>query len=564
MNKLRVFILLITFGCLATSCDDLLEPPHNNFHDRSRILRDAPFAEGILLTAYGGLRASNELAAAATDDAVSNDRGSEFTRMATGQWSSRFNPLGAWGHAYEQLFYLNYFLFVVDDVEWSWESDIRNELFRKRFTGEAKALRAWYNFELLKKHGGLSSSGQALGFVIIRPEYTSGGDHDVLMALPRDSYEDCVQFILNDIEEAISLLPDRYENVADDLDYNRVFGEQNKNRVDGQAVKALKARLLLHVASQSFYDNAAKWASAADAAATLLVQNGGVGGLSPTGTEWYKDRNDPDIIWRENFESTNTLEMENFPPSLFGNGRVNPSQNLVDAFPMANGYPIDDAASGYDPDSPYVGRDPRLQAYVVFNGNSIGSQPVFTQVEDEKDGINTNESSTRTGYYLKKLLREDVNLDPNVMSTQPHFNTLFRFTEMYLIYAEAANEAWGPDADPNGYGFAARDVIAAIRRRAGISQPDEYLNTAASSREALRELIRNERRLELCFEGFRFWDIRRWGLDLNETARGMQISNNEHVIIDVESRSYGSSMFYGPIPYDEILKNQNLEQNAGW
>jgi hypothetical protein len=563
-NKLLSFVIILSFGLIIVSCDDLLEPQPHNYHDRSRIFKDAPFAEGLLLTAYSALPTSYSFDESATDDATSNLTNSDIARMATGEWSSKFNPQSVWNNAYEQLYYLNYFLYVVDDVEWSWEKEERRELFKNRFTGEAKALRAWYNFELLKRHGGLSSDGQALGFVIIKPEYTSGDDLESLLVLPRDSYEDCIQFILKDIEDAISILPEEYKNVANNSEYNLVNGEQNKNRINGKIVKALKARVLLHIASQDFYTASNKWEDAANAAAVLLSQNNGISGLSPTGVKWYNNSADPDIIWRKNFEQSNSWERDNFPPSLFGNGRINPSQNLVDAFPMANGYPITNPQSGYDPNAPYSNRDPRLNSYIIYDGSQIGNRVIHTNVEGGIDGMNNLVNSTRSGYYLKKLLRESVNLDPTINTNAEHFYTYFRYTEMYLNFAEAANEAWGPNSDPKGYGFTAKSVMEALRKRAGIIQPDNYLNSVSSTKDQFRDLIRNERRIELCFEGFRFWDIRRWNQEINSVVKGMLISNNTYTIVDVENRTFSPHMKYGPIPYEEVLKNSNLKQNAGW
>ena len=80
----------------------------------------------------------------------------------------------------------------------------------------------------------------------------------------------------------------------------------------------------------------------------------------------------------------------------------------------------------------------------------------------------------------------------------------------------------------------------------------------------MQQLIRNERRLELCFEGFRFWDLRRWKADLNETARGVDINGSAITPVDVEKRAFKDYMYYGPIPYSEILKYSNLKQNKGW
>jgi hypothetical protein len=136
---------------------------------------------------------------------------------------------------------------------------------------------------------------------------------------------------------------------------------------------------------------------------------------------------------------------------------------------------------------------------------------------------------------------------------------------MYLAYAEAANEAWGP----TGIGtraYSAYDVIKKIRNRAGlgISGSDPYLEECKTDKNKMRDLIRNERRLELCFESFRFWDLRRWKVNLNETAKGMDVNGTVYTPLDVEPRTYADYMYYGPIPFSEVLKFSNLSQNKGW
>src|SRR5690606_36765544 len=158
--------------------------------------------------------------------------------------------------------------------------------------------------------------------------------------------------------------------------------------------------------------------------------------------------NPTEILWRNNIGTNNDLEREHFPPSLFGNGRLNPTQNLVDAFPMANGYPISDLAnSAYSSSDPYANREPRLQLYILINGSTAGTaSSVINTAADSPttDGLNKVGTSTRTGYYMRKLLRQDVNLNPSSTTTQKHLIPHIRYTEIYLIYAEAANEAWGP------------------------------------------------------------------------------------------------------------------------
>lgn len=573
--KILSGILVIT-GMFFTSCNDLLGPDNDNHSTTERLYKDGAFAEGVMINGYTGFLNDYALDEVATDDAVTNVKAHAYQRMATGEWSAIFNPISVWNSAYQKLYYLNYFLSIVNDVDYAWEdkassSDVRDSLFKVRYTGEAKALRAWYNFELLKKHGGVASDGTPKGFIILKKALNRFDDYE----LPRNSYDECVQFILDDLNDAIALLPNVYVDktgtTGDIVAWNKVFGNtlsKNANRINGRFVKALKSRFTLYIASQSIYSATAKWDSAAVAAAQLLRTSSGgingVAGLSSTGVNFWKNSADADIIFRRDYgANTNTREIANFPPSRFGEGQTNPSQNLVDAFPMANGYPITNPLSLYKPATPYVGRDPRLKAYIVYSGSNALGAFVNTNVEDLKDGLNQTVTSTRTGYYLSKLLIPTVNLTPTVMSTARHFYTIFRYTEMFLNYAEAANEAWGPTGDPKAYGFTPKTIIAKIRTRGGIAAADPYL-ASITSKEDMRELIRNERRIELCFEGFRFWDMRRWNLALNEPVKGMSIAGGVYSVINVEDRVYKPYMQYGPIPYQEILKDNLILQNNGW
>lgn len=562
-SKIIIFLFL---GLLLGSCELFTEPGLDNQFTKDRVYKDPSFAEGLLLRAYGLLPTGYSLDEVATDDAVTNDRGNGYLRMATGEWSSQFNPQNNWNAAYDAIYNLNYFLSVVDDVQWSWQSEDRNEMFRKRFKGEALALRGYYYFKLLERFGGVATNGELLGV----PLLTEVIDVTDNWELPRATYEATVQQIYKDFNEAIDLLPYEYVDVANATDYNRTSGKQNQNRVNGKIVRALKAKLALHAASPAFSSEGEAiehYTIAAKEAGTLIQDIGGVSGLAPDGIRFYNSDNDidnPEILWRSDFYNDNYLERQNFPPSLYGNGRINPTQNLVDAFPMANGYPITAVESNYDSSDPYAGRDPRLAAYIVYDGNNLANNTIHTDINTSDDGLNKiRDFSTRTGYYLAKLLRSDVNLDPSSTSTRRHFYTHIRYTEIFLIYAEAANEAWGPDADPLSFGFTARDVIQALRERAGISQPDEYL-ASITTKEELRKVIRNERRIELSFEGFRFWDLRRWNGDLNETAQGVSIDNDTYSIIDVERRDFPENAVYGPIPLSETVKYEGLLQNQGW
>jgi len=557
-KKILLSILIIT-GTFFTSCEKLLNPDPANFYAESRFWKDPVFAEGVLSNAYIVLPSSYTLDETATDDAVTNVTTSSYVRMNKGEWSSQFDPMTSWSTAYKAIYYVNYFLTIVDKVEWSWTSAVKNEYFRQRFTGEAYGMRAWWNFELLKRHGGKTADGSLLGIILLDKPMDNTSDWSTLK---RSSYDACIQAIYADIDKAMAILPLDYANITGNVDYNSVYTPDNKGRMCGRILKALKSRVALHVASPAFGSTQAKWEAAADAAAKSLADIGGVTGLSATGRKFYLTLTDADIIWRGNVQSINTWESNNFPPTLNGKGQTNPSQNLVDAFPMATGYPIT-VAPTYNPQNPYVGRDPRLKDYIVYKGNTIGTTVINTNTEDAQNGLNRAVLATRSGYYLKKLLRENVNIVPPSNTVQQHFVTYLRYTEMFLNYAEAANEAWGPTADPRGYGFTPTTIIAAIRKRGGLAQPDLYLGTI-TTQAAMRDLIRNERRIELCFEGFRFWDLRRWNANLTETAKGMQITNNVYTSIDIEERMYDPYKNFGPIPYGDLLKNKQLVQNDGW
>ncbi len=568
MKVKAIRVLLIILLASVAGCDEsILEPARDNQQTMQRVLRDPVYAEGLLLSAYKHLPTGYSFSEVATDDAVSNDKNNGFMRMATGQWSPIFSPVSEWNDAYAAISHLNFLLSVADDVEWSWQSEKRDAMFFNKNTGEAYALRGYFYLRLLIAHGGVAANGLLLGVPVV----TGLVEVNDVYKLPRATYNEVVTQINSDFDKALDLLPYTWNNSYTDNDSLQTIGIRSLGRIQGQIVTALKAKAALFASSPAYnggnYDQA-KVAEAAALAAPLLEEIGGVSGMA-SDRIFYDADNDitnADIFWRANYGNSNTLETQNFPPSLFGNGRVNPTQNLVDAFPMKNGYPIDHASSGYDDVNPYAGRDPRLATTVVAHGATMKGTTINVSPESPTlDGLNLSIYSTRTGYYLLKLLRADVNLDPSSPAPRRHFYPHMRYTEIFLNYAEAANEGWGPDEDPNGYGFTARSIIAAIRNRAGIDQPDQYL-AEATSKEDMRELIRNERRLELSFEGHRFWDIRRWGLDvIAEPVTGVSVVNDQFNEIHVENRRFETPRaFYGPIPQDEIIKNDLLIQNTGW
>lgn len=587
MKLRKIYYLFLGLIFLIPSCT-LLEPEDDNHSTSDRVLKDPNFAEGLLIRAYTYIPTNDyRYDEVSTDDAVTNnavttsDQINNFMKMATGEWSAINNAQNLWTNSNRAIIYINQFFTVVNDVPWKWTDDALNDLYIRRLTGESYALRGLFKYYLLRNHGGPGEDGRFLGLQIL-DDYPMGQDD---FAKPRATLDEYVESIYSDFNRALELLPLDYGNRSSLppgfsgvalANYNTVFGNFSQQRMSGRHVKAMMARLALLEASPAFNlnNNPGLWEKAANYHAELLDEIGGVSGLDPKGHVFYlkaqiddadlnsgDNKDIPEMLWRRPVYENRVREETNFPPSLFGNGRINPSQNLVNAFPMSNGYPIDHPGSGYDPSSPYSGRDPRLGEYIIYDGSRYKNATIRTGYGGGVNALDSVVNSTRTGYYLKKLLREDVNANPSSAQNQKHFNTHIRYTEIFLSFAEAANEAWGPTGGPHGY--TAKEVIAAIRSRAGIAQPDNYLNSIVD-KDAMRELIHNERRLELCFESFRFWDLRRWKKDLTEPVMGVRINRDTYSYFTVEERVYDNRyMHYGPIPYNDVVKF-GITQNAGW
>lgn len=571
---------------------------------------ESKYAHGLLMYGYDRLPyIKTTQTDVATDDAATNVYTDDYYNMTTGAWASDNDPMTRWNSCKDGIQYVNLFLTKVEKVKWAPSAVSKQRMFVDRLKGEAFGLRALFYYHLLQAHGGYADDNVLYGVPLLTQPENASSDFNQ----PRAPFAACVKQIFADCDSAVALLPQDYADVksaeeipakylsvgAQVTGFNLVFGQKAKGLISGKIAEAIKAQTALLAASPAFREQSGVTsAEAATLCANVLKRIGGLEGFDMTGSTWYKNKKMldpsaaemPEILWREarSSEGDTDQEKDNFPPSLYGAGRVNPSQNLVDAFPMRSGRPITDPNSGYDPQNPYANRDPRLDDDILYNdvrfgagGNIVitGNYPDDNKTENATiDNLNKN-NATRTGYYLKKLLRSEVSASKG-LSKQNHIYPRIRYTEIFLAYAEAANDAWGPKNDPTGIGFTAYDVIKKIRERAGLGtdfkgaklpEGDSYLEECANDQTKMTDLIRNERRIELCFENKRFWDLRRWLLPINEPVRGMSIDRNKetgvltYTIIHVEDRNFDSSFqYYGPIPKTEVLKWSNLKQNRGW
>ena len=601
--KKRNIILYLTVLLTMCSCQDMFEPADENNRQEDAMYEESKYAAGLLMYGYSRLPYSTSTETdVATDDAVTNNTNSNFLNMATGTWSSERDPMSKWNSCKDGIQYVNKFLTIVDKVKWAPSAASKQQMFIDRQKGEAYGLRALFYYNLLQAHGGYADDNILYGVPLLTQPEDGSSDFNQ----PRALFSDCVKLCFADCDSAMKYLPMGYIDVtseeipakykalgAETTGYNLVFGTRSRGLMSGKIAEAIKAQVALLAASPAFRDQSdVTSAEAAVLCANVLKRIGGLEGFDETGNIWYKNKTKlepsasemPEILWRADRSKDASQERENFPPTLYGSGRVNPSQNLVDAFPMRNGRPITDPKSGYDPKNPYANRDLRLDDNILYNGMTFRKTVIITgtypnENDESLDNINYGNTSTRTGYYLKKLLRDDVSPLGSSLVEQQHIYPRIRYTEIFLAYAEAANDAWGPKADPTGVGFTAYDVIKAIRTRAGLGKDefgrpleegDAYLEECASDQAKMTNLIRNERRIELCFENKRFWDLRRWKMPLDETVKGVMIDRNDegelsYTIIDVEERKYDNSyQWYGPIPKGEVLRWSNLKQNKGW
>jgi hypothetical protein len=444
------------------------------------------------------------------------------------------------------------------------------QAYKNQMVAEARFLRAWYYAILTEHYGGVPLVGDTM-LVYDKP-----------IAAKRNTYADCVDYILSECDAAALTLPTTQAGL-------------NYGRVSKAACLALKARVLLYAASPLFngttlssdaggagvdpalvgyptYD-ANRWKQAEDAAQAVIAL--GVFTLNSNFQGLFRLRVNTEYIFQL-MRPNNNSDLENMclPPSRGSNGNGSfPYQGLVDAFPMKNGKPITDPTSGYDANDPYKDRDPRLDYSVIRdqtvllvrtgNGQTNGSAPVniFT---GNYNGILTGQDAvhqgTITGYYNNKML------DPAAIAGTLSFGSnrvfpLIRYAEVLLNYAEAANEFEGPTA--NVY-----TAMEAIRQRAGL---DPYQLPVGLSKDDMRTWIQNERRIELAYEGHRFWDVRRWKIAAQTEiiqSQGMEVNRNGTTVVykpfNVTKHNFRPAMYLWPLPLSETGKSPELVQNPGY
>jgi starch-binding outer membrane protein, SusD/RagB family len=557
LNKTTKFafiykILLVFSLAFISSCSkDVLDKiPLTSYSDAS-VWKDQSLIDAFISNTYRVFPIGWSILANLSDECNRRNNvgyatinSGNLTPSSTGQINYWSNTSGTGGDGYTSSGYYdvikrcNIFFEKIGEAAFS-------ETIKDRMTGEMKFFRGYAYFRLATFYNGVP---------LITKTFKLTDD----FYLPRNTYAECMDFALTELDDAINLLP---------LDYDAA----NKGRITKGTAMAAKARALLYMASplNNPSNDQTKWQKAADAAKAVIDLN--KYSLFANYKTSYTDAAiyNSEIIWERLYNNKLypeiSIEQSYMPNGYYGYGQVHPLQNVVDDYEMLSGkLPKDDPA--YDQQNPYVNRDPRFYDCIFYDGAMFQGRQVETFVpngQDSYQGTITNWNATNTGYYPRKFINETMIVPGGTNSGNtpwPHF----RYNEVLLNYAEAKYYL-GDEAT-------CRQYINLIRSRPSVNMPP-----VTETGTALLERLRHERRIELFMEEHRWFDVRRWKIAaqvLNQQARKVDIVKNlttgkktytySDLYISGMTKSFPDKMYYLPIPQDEMNKNSSLVQNPGY
>ncbi len=624
-NKVLLWLSFLFLG--IASCDSsFLDQTSTSDLDEKVVFGDSTYASGFLTNIYtsigfdtdpdrfGGHNSgsSNGGLQVACDEAEFRSSSSITTGMAFA--TGTVNPVivtdDAWSTCYKQIRACNTFLKKIGTTPMT-------ESTRQQYMAECRFLRAWYYYTLVRHYGGVPLIGDTL--------YRA----DDKVNAVRATYEECINYITDEVKQvlAMNVLRPRTSGSANGrISEGACYGFLSRvcldaasplhNNPEGQWGTAETKNLLGYPSYSK-----ERWLEAYKYAKSVMTMTSGDyrlfevhadndnGDVEEPGWGYYavqiaadfadvtsyKDFSYPYGAYQEmilQYKEPESIRMcDNFcPPSCGGDkygGYI--YWDLCEAFPMIDGKYYDDpACKYYQTDAhlrdsihhihPKMYRDPRFSNVVTVNNMkqmSAGdpSHMVYTCIGDgaTEDAIY---SGTPTGLYIKKMVHR--NCAGNYFVAPPVSRPLIRYAEILLNYAEAVNEYYGPDFSESlgNEEMSPLEVLKRIRRRAGIEAGADNMYGLKSNmtQEEMRDAIRLERRLELCFEGFRFFDVRRWMIadkTDNATMHGLELTHkgsnmNEGYtwrVVDVRTHVFRKSMYFWPIPYSETVKNKELIQN---
>lgn len=554
---------------VLASCSDKMEYNEYNVYDKAYVEKMFGRVGGFMTRIYNNLDSDfgnygGAMLSSATDESVYSHEGNATEEFFDGRWSPTNDQSKIWASAMEGISYCN---LVLDEFsgltfpDYALDKDYRAELHQyNNYQYEARWARAYFYFEIVRQYGAA-------------PLKTRHMTADEANALPLSSADEIFAFIDSECAAIADSIIVNYGDLGE-----FAFGTSETGRAGKLAVLALRARAALYHASPLFNasNNKALWVEAVKRNQEVLTEASAEGkSLTPIAKltnlfqrdSWKDADAQKEYIFGRRTAASNSFEKYNFPIGMErAQGGNCPTQNLVDAYEMTNGKAITDDGSGYNPQSPYTGRDKRLAITVAVNGEKWpNANPNPLETYDGGANSAAVQYGTPTGYYLKKYCNPATIIAKTNESSDYHIWITFRLTEFYLNYAEAALAATGDAYTvPDGGTLTAAAALNKIRQRAG--QP---AIAAGLSPNAFRAKYENERFVELAFEGHRFYDVRRWkeGPKYFSTIRGMHITKTDDGLTfeprTLRQWTWQDKWYFFPFPEQDALRC-GYQQPQGW
>ena len=551
-NKRNILSLILALSIIIVcSCEDVLEKVPTDSYSDAAVWNDAALTEAFINYAYKTIPFGFQQGwgwrflpfANMSDECNSRNSATNIQIIILGNASPSYSgPMDVWsgpGWCYwEPISQANKFLDKIGN------STIK-QTSKDRFIAEMRVVRAYSYFKFLCHYGGVPLVKEPFGL-----------EDD--FKIPRDSYEDIMQFILQELDESIDALPLEYD-------------AGNTGRVTRGAAMAIKSRALLFYASplNNPSNDMTRWQKAADAAKAIIDL--GIYELHPDYKELFTEAggyNTKEIIWgrpqNDDIDQESRVERLLYPNGWLGFAHPHPLQNLVDDYEMLNGMKVSETGSGYNGQNPYVDRDPRFYNTILYDGAPFKQRTIETFLpggQDSPDGPESAWNSSETSYYVRKFIDESqsgATSGPDGSSSPTWI--WYRYGEVLLNYAEAMYMLENEDM--------CREYINKIRSRPSVDMP-----LVTESGEALWDRLVNERRIELVFEEFRFFDVRRWKTAttvLSQDRYRMAVYRDPVTL----EKTYTPTVLYPakfnewnylcPIPQEAIDQNALIEQNPGY
>jgi hypothetical protein len=547
MKKYFIYLVFVATSVVFMGCNNFLTPASTNAYDQAVAFSSEANAKLYMNSFYPilsnyGLFGSEYLSGCMYVDGLSDiEKCAGSTIGSNGAIANLYattpslitpnqDALDIWTDAYTNIRLVNQFISGIDNTAQFADS------IKTRLIAESRFFRGYLYFLLMRNYG----------TVILMDELTSDKNH------ARSSADSCWNFVAADFDYAAANLPE-------------AWGSADQGRVTKGAAYAMKSRAMLY---------AERWQDAYDAANSVLsMVADGTYALNSSYADAFGSyfSGNKEAILEYDYSYPQLVHNFDYIASPGGDNPgfgadIQPTQELVESYELAGGGTVDWSAwhaSGVTTTPPWANLEPRFQATVLYNGCTWKGRTI-EPYDGGTDGwtayppaAGSNKGASETGYFLKKLINESHTDLVNIKSSQPWVE--MRLAEVYLNFAEAAYNLNKP-ADAN-------NAINIVRARVGL--PSLSLSGAA-----LLTQIKHERKIELAFEGQRYWDLRRWG-DANSVlsglyVHGLEVINNggmfaySYITCDDAPRQFPEKFYAFPILTSELINNPLCTQTSGW